>query len=147
MTCVVKVTPSGIEVATTDGVTGFIRKAELSRDRVEQRPDRFAIGELDAKVTNIDSANRRVTLSIKALEIEDEKQAMADTARRTAAPAWATSSARRSRSARSSRSRARTEWHRRRAASGPGGLTSSEGIGTVGAPRSGPVAGGDGHLG
>ena len=80
VTCVVKeVTSSGVEVATTDGVTGFIRKAELSRDRVEQRPDRFAVGEkLDAKVTNIDSANRRVTLSIKALEIEDEKQAMAD---------------------------------------------------------------------
>src|ERR671918_1831163 len=80
VTCVVKeVTPAGIEVTTTDGVTGFIRKAELSRDRVEQRPDRFAVGDkLDAKVTNIDSANRRLTLSIKALEIEDEKQAMAD---------------------------------------------------------------------
>jgi small subunit ribosomal protein S1 len=73
------VTPSGIEVTTTDGATGFIRKAELSRDRVEQRPDRFALGEkLDAKVTNIDAVNRRLTLSIKALEIEDEKQAMAD---------------------------------------------------------------------
>ena len=80
VTCTVsQVTASGIEVATTDGATGFIRKAELSRDRVEQRPDRFAIGEkLDAKVTNIDAANRRLTLSIKALEIEDEKQAMAD---------------------------------------------------------------------
>jgi small subunit ribosomal protein S1 len=80
VTAVVKeVTAAGIEVTTTDGVTGFIRKAELSRDRVEQRPDRFAVGEkLDAKVTNIDSANRRVTLSIKSLEIEDEKQAMAD---------------------------------------------------------------------
>ncbi len=80
VTCTVsQVTGSGIEVTTTDGATGFIRKAELSRDRVEQRPDRFAIGEkLDAKVTNIDAANRRLTLSIKALEIEDEKQAMAD---------------------------------------------------------------------
>ena len=80
VTCVVKeVTSSGIEVTTTEGATGFIRKAELSRDRVEQRPDRFAVGEkVDAKVTNIDSANRRLTLSIKALEIEDEKQAMAD---------------------------------------------------------------------
>ncbi|MGH6900341.1 MAG: 30S ribosomal protein S1 [Geminicoccaceae bacterium] len=80
VTCVVKeVTTSGIEVTTTDGATGFIRKAELSRDRVEQRPDRFAVGDkVDAKVTNIDSANRRLTLSIKALEIEDEKQAMAD---------------------------------------------------------------------
>jgi small subunit ribosomal protein S1 len=60
-------------------VPGFIRKAELSRDRVEQPPDRVAVGEkLDAKVTNIDNANRRLTLSIKSLEIEDEKQAMAD---------------------------------------------------------------------
>ena len=80
VTCVVReVTPAGIEVTTTEGASGFIRKAELSRDRVEQRPDRFAVGEkVDAKVTNIDSANRRLTLSIKALEIEDEKQAMAD---------------------------------------------------------------------
>ena len=80
VTCMVsQVTSSGIEVTTTDGVTGFIRKAELSRDRVEQRPDRFAVGEkVDAKVTNIDAVNRRLTLSIKALEIEDEKQAMAD---------------------------------------------------------------------
>jgi small subunit ribosomal protein S1 len=80
VTCVVReVTNSGIEVTTTEGATGFIRKAELSRDRVEQRPDRFAVGEkVDAKVTNIDGANRRLTLSIKALEIEDEKQAMAD---------------------------------------------------------------------
>ena len=60
VTCTVsEVTGSGIEVTTTDGATGFIRKAELSRDRVEQRPDRFAVGEkLDAKVTNIDAANR-----------------------------------------------------------------------------------------
>jgi small subunit ribosomal protein S1 len=80
VTCVVsEVTSTGVEVTTTNGASGFIRKAELSRDRVEQRPDRFAVGEkLDAKVTNIDAANRRLTLSIKALEIEDEKRAMAD---------------------------------------------------------------------
>jgi small subunit ribosomal protein S1 len=80
VTCTVsEVTTSGIEVKTTDGVTGFIRKAELARERGDQRPDRFAIGEkVDAKITNIDSVNRRVTLSIKAMEIEDEKQAMAD---------------------------------------------------------------------
>jgi small subunit ribosomal protein S1 len=80
VTCVVsEVTSSGVEVTTTNGASGFIRKAELSRDRVEQRPDRFAVGEkVDAKVTNIDAANRRLTLSIKALEIEDEKRAMAD---------------------------------------------------------------------
>ena len=50
---------------------------ELSRDRSEQRPDRFAVGEkVDAKVTAIDPATRKVTLSIKAREVEEEKQAM-----------------------------------------------------------------------
>jgi small subunit ribosomal protein S1 len=80
LTCTVtEITAAGIEVKTTDNATGFIRKVELSRERSEQRPDRFAVGEkVDAKVTNIDSVNRRLTLSIKALEIEDEKQAMAD---------------------------------------------------------------------
>ncbi len=80
LTCTVtEVTSAGIEVKTTEDVTGFIRQVELSRERSEQRPDRFAVGEkVDAKVTNIDSVNRRLTLSIKALEIEDEKQAMAD---------------------------------------------------------------------
>lgn len=69
----------GIEVETTTGARGFIRKADLSRDRDEQRPDRFAVGEkVDAKVMNVDALNRRLSLSIKALEIEDEKQAMAE---------------------------------------------------------------------
>ncbi len=80
VTCtVLEVSPTGIEVETTGGAVGFIRKAELSRERSEQRPERFAKGEkLDAKVTNIDQINRRLTLSIKALEVEDEKQAMAE---------------------------------------------------------------------
>ena len=63
----------------SDGVPGFVRKSELSRDRSEQRPDRFAIGEkVDAKVTNIDRATRKVTLSIKARELDEEKRAMAE---------------------------------------------------------------------
>lgn len=80
VTCTVReVAPTGIEVETTTGARGFIRKADLSRDREEQRPDRFAVGEkVDAKVMNVDALNRRLTLSIKALEIEDEKQAMAE---------------------------------------------------------------------
>ena len=62
-----------------EGLPGFIRKTELARDRGEQRPDRFAVGEkVDAKVTAIDKATRKVTLSIKAREIEEEKQAMAE---------------------------------------------------------------------
>jgi small subunit ribosomal protein S1 len=80
VTCTVReITSSGLEVGITGGAVGFIRKAELSRDRVEQRPDRFAIGEkLDARITNIDAVNRRLTLSVKSLEIADEKQAMAE---------------------------------------------------------------------
>jgi small subunit ribosomal protein S1 len=62
-----------------DGIPGFIRKSELSRDRSEQRPDRYAIGDkLDAKITNIDKASRRVVLSVKARELDEEKKAMAD---------------------------------------------------------------------
>jgi small subunit ribosomal protein S1 len=72
-------TEGGIEVTVGDGVPGFIRKSELSRDRGEQRPDRFAIGEkVDAKVTAIDRATRKVTLSIKAREMDEEKRAMAE---------------------------------------------------------------------
>jgi small subunit ribosomal protein S1 len=78
VTCIVKeVTPTGIEVETVGGALGFIRKNELARDRGDQRPERFAPGErLDAKVTNIDQINRRLVMSVKALEIEDEKTAM-----------------------------------------------------------------------
>ena len=80
VTCTVKeVNAGGIEVETTSGATGFIRKVELARDRDEQRPERFAPGEkLDAKVMNVDATSRRLTLSVKALELEDEKQAMAE---------------------------------------------------------------------
>ncbi|MFQ5765456.1 MAG: S1 RNA-binding domain-containing protein, partial [Rhodospirillales bacterium] len=54
------------------------RKSDLSRDRSEQRPDRFASGEkIDAKITQIDKTGRKLTLSIKAREVEEEKKAMA----------------------------------------------------------------------
>ncbi|MEL0114242.1 MAG: S1 RNA-binding domain-containing protein, partial [Rickettsiales bacterium] len=74
-----EITTGGIEVTIADGVKGFIRKSDLSRDRSEQRPDRFAVGEkVDAKVTSIDKSSRKISLSIKAREVEEEKQAMAD---------------------------------------------------------------------
>ncbi|HLN22363.1 MAG TPA: 30S ribosomal protein S1 [Patescibacteria group bacterium] len=77
-TTVTQVTENGLEV-TVDGLTGFIRKNELARDRGDQRPERFAVGEkIDAKITAIDKATRKVTLSVKAREIEEEKQAMAE---------------------------------------------------------------------
>ncbi len=80
VTCTVKeVNAGGIEVETTSGATGFIRKAELARDRDEQRPERYAPGEkIDAKVMTVDAVSRRLGLSVKALQIEDEKQAMAE---------------------------------------------------------------------
>ncbi len=79
VTCTVAtVRDNGIEVAVSEGISGFIRKAELSRDRSEQRPDRFAAGEkVDAKITQIDRKARRVVLSVKAREVEEEKKAMA----------------------------------------------------------------------
>ena len=79
VTCTVtQVTENGLEV-TVEGMTGFIRKSELSRERSEQRPERFAVGEkLDAKITAFEKAARKITLSVKAREVEEEKQAMAE---------------------------------------------------------------------
>ena len=58
---------------------GFIRRADLSRERSEQRPDRYAVGDrVDARVTNVDKRDRKLSLSVKAHEMAEEKQAMAD---------------------------------------------------------------------
>ena len=80
VTCEVSaVLETGIEVTLAGGLTGFIRKNELSRDRAEQRPSRFAVKEkVDAKITQIDRSNRKITLSIKAREMEEERQAMSE---------------------------------------------------------------------
>ncbi len=80
VTCTVsKIEDGGIEVMVNDSIPGFIRKSDLSRDRSEQRPDRFAAGEkVDAKITQVDKGGRRLTLSIKAREVEEEKKAMAE---------------------------------------------------------------------
>jgi small subunit ribosomal protein S1 len=80
VTCeVIDVKDSGIEVKIADSdLTTFIRRSDLSRDRSEQRPERFAKGEkVDARVTNFDKKNRKIALSIKALEIAEEKEAVA----------------------------------------------------------------------
>jgi small subunit ribosomal protein S1 len=66
----------GIEVEY-NGAKSFIRRSDLSRDRAEQRPDRFQIGDkVDVRVTNIDPKTRRLGLSIKAREIAEEKEAV-----------------------------------------------------------------------
>ena len=69
----------GIEVSVADtGMRAFIRRADLSRDRSEQRPERFAVGDkVDAKITTLDKAARKIGLSIKAREIDEEKEAVA----------------------------------------------------------------------
>ena len=66
----------GIEVEY-EGMKSFIRRSDLSRDRAEQRPDRFGVGDkVDVRVTNVDAKSRRLGLSIKAREIAEEKEAV-----------------------------------------------------------------------
>ncbi|MNL31223.1 30S ribosomal protein S1 [compost metagenome] len=77
---VVEVNDGGIEVRIADSdVTAFIRRADLSRDRNDQRPERFAKGDkVDARVTQYDRKTGRIQLSIKALEIAEEREAVAN---------------------------------------------------------------------
>jgi len=82
VTCTVtEVNRGGIEVKFGDEgseTTAFIRKNDLSRERSEQRPERFAVGDkVDARVLKTDRKTGQVSLSIKALEIADEKEAVA----------------------------------------------------------------------
>ena len=66
-----------VEVTLTNGTRGFIKKIDLARDRQDRRTDRFAVGEkVDAKITSIDKNGRKIWLSVKALEIDEEKQVM-----------------------------------------------------------------------
>jgi small subunit ribosomal protein S1 len=80
VTCeVVAVKDSGLDVKLLDhDLTSFVRRSDLSRDRSEQRPERFGVGEkFDAVVTQVDAKARKVSVSIKALEIAEEKEAVA----------------------------------------------------------------------
>ncbi len=75
---ITEVNDGGIEVELEGGIKSFIRRADLSRDRNEARPERFAKGsKVDALVTSVDKASRKVSLSIKAREISEEKDAVA----------------------------------------------------------------------
>ena len=79
VTCTVTaVQDNGIEVeAGPSHFQAFIRRSDLARDRSEQRPDRFAVGDkVDAAITNIDRSSRKVSLSIKQREIQEEKEAV-----------------------------------------------------------------------
>lgn len=78
ITCVVsEIRGDGINVTVLDNITVFIKKSELAKDKIDQRPDRFAVGEkLDAKVTKIDKENRKINVSVKALEVQEEENAI-----------------------------------------------------------------------
>ena len=80
VTCTIAViSDSGLDVTVGNNIKGFIKKSDLARERNDQRTDRYGVGDkVDATVTNIDKKQRKINLSIKAREIEEEKKAMAE---------------------------------------------------------------------
>jgi len=73
---VTSIEDGGVEVEY-EGMKSFIRRSDLSRDRAEQRPDRFGVGDkVDVRVTNVDAKTRRLGVSVKAREIAEEKEAV-----------------------------------------------------------------------
>lgn len=75
---VTEVNDGGVEVELEGGARAFIRRADLARDRADQRPERFGVGDkIDAMITTVDKASRKINLSIKAREISEEKEAVA----------------------------------------------------------------------
>ena len=80
VTSVIKsITEKGLHVEISEGVNGFVKKSELAKERGDQRVDRFAVDEkIDGRIMSIDSNTREVNLSIKALQVAEEKQAMKD---------------------------------------------------------------------
>jgi small subunit ribosomal protein S1 len=80
VTCeVIEVKDGGLEVKIAGSdLTAFIKRSELARDRADQRPERFSVGEkVDARITQFDRRARKVAVSIKALEVAEEKEAIA----------------------------------------------------------------------
>ncbi|MET3594298.1 small subunit ribosomal protein S1 [Mesorhizobium shonense] len=80
VTCeVIAVKDGGLEVRLVEsGLETFIKRSDLSRDRDEQRPERFTVGQkVDARVIAFDKKTRKLQVSIKALEIAEEKEAVA----------------------------------------------------------------------
>ena len=78
VTCVItKITDNNLEITVGDNIKGFIKKSDVSRDRAEQKTERFGVDDkVDATVIKIDKKGRKLNLSIKAREIEEEKKAM-----------------------------------------------------------------------
>jgi small subunit ribosomal protein S1 len=80
VTCTVTAVETGgieVQVGGEGGPKAFIRKSDLSKERGDQRPERFAVGDkVDARVTGFDKVSRRISLSIKAREVAEEKEAV-----------------------------------------------------------------------
>jgi small subunit ribosomal protein S1 len=75
---VAEVQDGGLEVMLEGGARAYIRRGDLARDRADQRPERFGVGDkIDALVMTADKTGRRISLSIKAREISEEKEAVA----------------------------------------------------------------------
>ena len=75
---VTEVNDGGIEVQLDGGARSFIRRSDLARDRADQRPERFGVGDkVAALVTQVDKSSRKISMSIKAREITEEKEAVA----------------------------------------------------------------------
>jgi small subunit ribosomal protein S1 len=80
ITTVIKsISEKGLHVEISEGVNGFVKKAELAKERSDQKVERFAVDEkIDARILSVDSKSREVSLSIKAIQVAEEKQALKD---------------------------------------------------------------------
>ena len=78
VTCTISsISEKGLDVNVGDNLNGFIKKSDLARERSDQKTERFGVGDkIDAMITNIDKKLKKITLSIKAKEIEEEKKVM-----------------------------------------------------------------------
>ena len=78
VTSIIKeINDKGLEVEISENLKGFIKKSELSKERGDQRTDRFAVDEkIDAKILSVDKKKRIVNLSVKSIQVEEEKQAL-----------------------------------------------------------------------
>lgn len=74
---VTEIKEDGIVVQVSEGITSFIKRSELSKDKVECRPERFSTGDrIDAKVVGLEKKTKDIKLSIKAYEVDEEKKAI-----------------------------------------------------------------------
>ena len=74
---IINIDDKGLTIKLEENLNGFIKKSNLSKEKTEQKIDRYAIDEsIDSMIISIDSKTRSINLSIKDLEIKDEKEAL-----------------------------------------------------------------------